>query len=201
MGGKSSRMGTSKAVLTCGGIPFWQKIGSEMAACGPLYLSVARIPRQGEVPEEVSPWDGTVWQQLRGYRLVEDVVEAIGPMGGILSAMGQIEEEAFFVCACDMPFMDRAYIQTLLTTWQEIQTQGQWDALMVRSAEGRIYTTAGIYHKRLLPQLQERIAAGNYRMMALLRESRVYYLDEEKLGSVRKALTNVNTMDDYNDLM
>ena len=53
MGGKSSRMGTSKAVLTYEGIPFWRRIATEMEECGPLYLSVARIPCEGEVPEEV----------------------------------------------------------------------------------------------------------------------------------------------------
>ena len=201
MGGKSSRMGTSKAVLTDEGIPFWKKIGMEMEVCGPLYLSVARIPQPGEIPEEVSPWDASVWQQLREHRLIEDVVEAVGPMGGILSAMEQITEEAFFVCACDMPFMSREYIQILMTKWQEINRTEAWDALMVRNADGRIYTTTGIYHKRLLPQFRQRIAAGNYRMMALLRENKVYYLEEEMLGDARAALTNVNTMEEYKSLV
>ena len=200
MGGKSSRMGTSKAVLTYEGVPFWRKIGTEMAACGPLYLSVARIPRSDEDPSEVSPWGAEVWTQLQEHRLIEDVVEAVGPMGGILSAMEQITEDSFFVCACDMPFMSRRYIQTLLAVWRQINESEEWDALMVLGADGRIYTTTGIYHKRLLPQFRQRIADGNYRMMALLRENRVYYLDEESLGEARKALENVNTMEDYKKL-
>lgn len=201
MGGKSSRMGTSKAVLTYEGVPFWKRIATEMKDCGPLYLSVARIPREGEVHEEVSPWDGSVWRQLKEYRLIEDVVEAVGPMGGILSAMEQIKEDVFFVCACDMPFMSREYIQILSDTWRKINAEGEWDALMVRNADGRIYTTTGIYHKRLKPQFQQRITEGNYRMMALLRENRVYYLEEESLGEARKALENVNTMEDYKRLV
>ncbi len=201
MGGKSSRMGTSKAVLTYEGIPFWKRIATEMEVCGPLYLSVAHIPSEDEVPEEVSPWDAAVWQQLSQHRLVEDVVKAVGPMGGILSAMEQIREDAFFVCACDMPFMDRGYIRILQDTWHQINAEGQWDALMVRNADGRIYTTTGIYHKRLAEQFRQRIADGNYRMMALLRENRVYYLDEEILGDARRALENVNTMEDYKKLV
>jgi len=201
MGGKSSRMGTSKAVLMLEGVPFWKRIATAMETCGPIYLSVAHIPSEEEVPEKVSPWDDKVWQQLRQHRLVEDVVEAVGPMGGILSAMEQIRENAFFVCACDMPFMSREYIQILLDTWRQIQREGDWDALMVRNADGRIYTTTGIYHKRLADQLRQRIADGNYRMMALLRENRVYYLDEESLGEARKALENVNTMEDYKRLV
>jgi len=201
MGGKSSRMGTSKAVLTYEGIPFWKRIATEMEACGPLYLSVARIPREGESPEKVSPWDDFVWQQLHEHRLVEDVVEAVGPMGGILSAMEQIQEDAFFVCACDMPFMNREYIRLLSDTWHQITAEGEWDALMVRNADGRIYTTTGIYSKRLAEQFRQRIADGNYRMMALLRENRVYYLEEESLGEARKALENVNTMEEYKRLV
>lgn len=201
MGGKSSRMGTSKAVLTYEGIPFWKRIATEMESCGPLYLSVARIPRLGEIPEEVSPWDASVWQQLQEHRLVEDVVEAVGPMGGILSAMEQITEDAFFVCACDMPFMNRDYIRLLSDTWRQITAEGEWDALMVRNGDGRIYTTTGIYSKRLADQFRQRIADGNYRMMALLRENRVYYLEEENLGEARKALENVNTMEEYKRLV
>lgn len=201
MGGKSSRMGTSKAILTYEGIPFWKRIATAMEACGPLYLSVARIPADGEVPEMVSPWDDRVWRQLRRHHLVEDVVEAVGPMGGILSAMEQIREDAFFVCACDMPFMNEDYIQHLLTVWTQINEREEWDALMVRNADGRIYTTTGIYHKRLADQFRQRIADGNYRMMALLRENRVYYLEEESLGEARKALENVNTMEDYKRLV
>lgn len=201
MGGKSSRMGTSKAILTYEGISFWKRIATEMEVCGPLYLSVARIPREGEVAEEVSPWDDSVWQQLHEYRLIEDVVEAVGPMGGILSAMEQIREDAFFVCACDMPFMNREYIRLLSDTWRQITAEGEWDALMVRNADGRIYTTTGIYSKRLADQFRQRIADGNYRMMALLREARVYYLEEENLGEARKALENVNTMEEYKRLV
>lgn len=201
MGGKSSRMGTSKAVLTYEGIPFWKRIATEMEACGPLYLSVARVPREGEIHEEVSPWGACVWDQLKAHRLVEDVVEAVGPMGGILSAMEQITEDAFFVCACDMPFMNRDYIRLLSDTWRQISTEEQWDALMVRNADGRIYTTTGIYSKRLAEQFHQRIADGNYRMMALLRENRVYYLEEESLGEARRALENVNTMEEYKRLV
>ena len=201
MGGKSSRMGTSKAVQTYEGIPFWRRIATEMKECGPLYLSVARIPRKGEVPEEVSPWDDNVWKQLHEYRLIEDVVEAVGPMGGILSAMEQITEDAFFVCACDMPFMNREYIRILQETWQRITAEEEWDALMVRNADGRIYTTTGIYSKSLAEQFRQRIAEGNYRMMALLRENRVYYLEEESLGEAKKALENVNTMEEYKRLV
>ena len=98
MGGKSSRMGTSKAILTYEGIPFWKRIATAMEACGSLYLSVAKIPADGEEPERVSPWDDKVWQQLRRHCLVEDVVEAVGPMGGILSAMEQIREDCGINC-------------------------------------------------------------------------------------------------------
>ena len=201
MGGKISRMGTSKAMLTMKGLPFWKKIGMEMEACGPLYLSVARVPQDGEDPGQVSPWDAAVWEELKQHRLVQDTVEAVGPMGGILSAMEQIAEDSFFVCACDMPFMNREYIRLLMDIWNEIHETEEWDALMVRGSDGRIYTTAGIYHKRFMPQFQERIAQGNYRMMALLRDNHVYYLDEESLGEAGKALENINTMEDYQRLV
>ena len=53
----------------------------------------------------------------------------------------------------------------------------------------------------LAEQFRQRIVEGNYRMMALLRENRVYYLEEESLGEAKKALENVNTMEEYKRLV
>jgi molybdopterin-guanine dinucleotide biosynthesis protein A len=121
-------------------------------------------------------------------------------MGGIYSAMRGLEEDAFFVCACDMPLMSRGYIEALLAFWRERSEKEVWDGLMVRNRQGRIYTTAGIYHRRMLPVLEEKIRQGNYRMMAFLRECRVGYLEEESLGEQSRALTNINTVEDYEKL-
>ena len=199
MGGKSSRMGTSKAMLSYKGVPFWKHITEEMSHCGPVYLSVAKVP-QTEEETETTPWSASVWEELKQYPLITDEVEAIGPMGGIYSALRQIKEDAVFVSACDMPRMNRAYIQYLLDTWNRISRTEDWDALMIRGAEGRIYTTAGIYHKCLLPAIHTRIQEGNYRMMVLLRQSKIYYIEETALGSLGNALTNVNTLEDYKNL-
>lgn len=208
MGGKSSRMGTSKAWLLYQGIPFWKKIAAELEACGPLYLSVARNrKKEGEclmteqgclmMTQNREPAERTGGTEKR---MVTDEVDGIGPMGGIYSAMRQIEEPSFFVCACDMPLMSRHYVEALLKVWRRISVEEEWDGLMVRSGDGRIYTTAGIYHKRMLPRLEKQICQENYRMMGLLRGSRICYLEEESLGNLAEALTNVNTMEDYRRL-
>lgn len=204
MGGKSTRMGTSKAKLLYNGVPFWKKISEEMSSCGPLYLSVARTPVVSEMASETERFGSVPMSaaedELAGYRLVQDEIDGIGPMGGIYSAMRQIREESFFVCACDMPLMSRQYIETLLEIWRGLPAEEEWDGLMVRDKEGRIYTVAGIYHKRMLSDLEARIHEGNYRMMALLRNRRIYYVEEERIASFSEALTNVNTMEDYKGL-
>lgn len=191
MGGKSTRMGTSKAELLYEGEPFWKRIAGQMAACGPLYLSVAK--------------DGADAAKEQGCvsccGVVSDEVEAVGPMGGIYSAMRRLEEDAFFVCACDMPLMSRAFIEALLACWRERSEKEGWDGLMVRNRQGRIYTTAGIYHRKMLPLLEEKIRRGSYRMMAFLKECRIGYLEEESLGEISMALVNVNTAGDYEKLI
>ena len=190
MGGKSTRMGTAKAQLLYEGEPFWKRIAGQMAACGPLYLSVAKNSEYTAKENLFVPCRG----------VIPDEIEAVGPMGGIYSAMRGLEEDAFFVCACDMPLMSRGYIEALLAFWRERSEKEVWDGLMVRNRQGRIYTTAGIYHRRMLPVLEEKIRQGNYRMMAFLRECRVGYLEEESLGEQSRALTNINTVEDYEKL-
>jgi len=196
MGGRSTRMGTSKAELLYEGQPFWQRIAGQLASCGPLYLSVARGQRVKESRE--APWAFSV----RG--LIEDQLEGIGPMGGLYTAMCQTEAPSFFVCACDMPLMSGAFVEHLLGIWRGLSEplpgEEPWDGVMVRSAAGRIYATAGIYSRRLRRELERRIRAGDYRMMDVLRSSHIYYVEEESLGELAQALTNVNTMEEYGRL-
>ena len=143
MGGKSSRMGQDKAQLLLGGQPFWKKIAQELSACGRLYLSVSQTCDE---------------KALEGYPIIRDVVPDCGVMGGLYSAFQAIEEDLLFACACDMPFVNRRFIRWMLNRWEEeVQKGRQWDGIVVCGDDGKTYTTAALYHRRLQGKLEERI--------------------------------------------
>ncbi len=195
MGGNSTRMGTSKAELVWEGKTFAERIAGELSQCGPLYLSLSTDTPHSPLQEK--------------YPCITDRENHIGPIGGISAVLHQIPEEACFICACDMPMMSTAYIKRICELWNKLHqdntkditanSRNAADALLVKSEYGRFYTTAGIYSKSILPNIDKQIQQGNYRLRDLLRISRVSYVDEDSLGSLRAALTNVNTMKDYFD--
>ncbi len=180
-GGNSSRMGTPKSELIWEDKTFAERIADEMAQCGPVYLSVSA---------------DTVPPRAAGrFPCIIDEADHVGPLGGISAVFHRTDADAIFVGACDMPFMTAAYIDRLCEIWN-IPSDGTRDALLVRDEGGRIYTTAGIYHRRLLPDIDQAIADGNFRLRDLLRTHPVSYLPKENLGDLKKALTNINTAQD-----
>ncbi|MCD8301296.1 MAG: molybdenum cofactor guanylyltransferase [Clostridiales bacterium] len=193
MGGNSTRMGTSKGELVWEGKAFAEKIAGELSLCGPVYLSLSEDTPHSTLQEK--------------YPCIVDSENHIGPIGGISAVLHQISEDSCFVCACDMPFMSAAYVNQIRKLWhnfhQDIpedltaRSGNVVDALLVKGKDGRIYTTAGIYRKSILPNIDKQIYQGNYRLRDLLEISKVSFIDELSLGILRKSLININTMEEF----
>ncbi|MEF9958468.1 MAG: molybdenum cofactor guanylyltransferase [Niameybacter sp.] len=179
MGGKSSRMGQNKAWLTYKGVPFWEGLVEELKSCGPVYLSV----------------DCKANKPCEDYPVLIDAYREIGPLGGIYTALSQIPEPYLFVCACDMPHVDRSFIQKLMSYVDE-----RWEGVMVQDRQGRAYATAGIYSKKMLPLMKKMIEEKNYRLQYLLRQSHVCYVTLEEMGMAENVVMNVNTPEEYTKL-
>ncbi|MCD8364511.1 MAG: molybdenum cofactor guanylyltransferase [Clostridiales bacterium] len=180
-GGYSRRMGQNKANLKIGDQTFAEKIAAELSSCGPVYLSVSA----DVAPDLTANID---------YPRIVDEIPHIGPLGGISASMHRINADTFFVCACDMPRMNAAFVHRLMQIRNQFNNP---DALLVRNQNGRVYTTAGLYHRSLLPQIDKQIRDKNYRLRDLLIKSNVFYVDEENLGELKNCLDNINTMKDY----
>ncbi len=186
MGGFASRMGQPKSELLLKGVPFGAKIAAALSAVAPVYLSCS-------ADTLVSDWQ-------KDYPVLTDEISHIGPMGGILSAMHQVDADVYFFCACDQPYMTAEFLQLLSNKWDSQLNEGL-DALLVKGENGRIYTTAGLYGKRLLPKLSVCVAAGDYRLHRLLAGCKVAYIEEATLGPLSKSLVNINTPEEYKNLL
>ena len=184
MGGKSSRMGQDKAQLLLGGQPIWKKIAQELSACGRLYLSVSQTCDE---------------KALEGYPIIRDVVPDCGVMGGLYSAFQAIEEDLLFACACDMPFLNRRFIRWMLNRWEEeVQKGRQWDGIVVCGDDGKTYTTAALYHRRLQGKLEENVRKKRLRMHTFVREeANILLLPMEEVTSFSRCFQNINTPEDY----
>ena len=99
-GGKSTRMGEDKGLISYHGIPqrdyLYQLLNK---ICDATYMSVREDQRK-EMHAEVN--------------LIVDSNEFSGPYNGLLSAHRQFPEVAWLVLACDLPLMDEQMLHELV---------------------------------------------------------------------------------------
>ena len=145
-GGKSRRMGTDKAMLSAEGIPNAERLlralSGEDSPCTDVWLSIGT---------------GESYPAIQAQK-VSDRFPGCGPMGGLEAALTVCREEYLFVTPVDTPFADAQMARELMTCM--VNAPGQRDAVLVIDGGGRLQTLLGIYHKRVLPSLTQRLADG-----------------------------------------
>lgn len=175
-GGKNRRMdGKKKLFLTYQGETFLQRIQKSMDEFPVIYLSV----------------DEKTSYQEAGLPMIEDLYAEIGPIGGIYSGLSTCPEEALFVAACDMPFLTKQSVRTILSVYEkEKKNVVAWD-------NRRVHPLLGIYTKDVLPVLSEMIEKGRYKMMDLLEQIEHIRAD---ISSEPETVRNINSLQDYEKL-
>ena len=171
-GGKSSRMGTDKALLKYQGNTILSHLQQTFQNFEERLLS-----------RNLTSSTCDNWIQI------SDLHQGIGPMGGIHSALTYAQSDALVVCACDTPYITQALIDKL------IQTYHGEDVLLVKTSDERLHPLCGIYHKRILPSLESHIKDGHYRLMKWIETLHysIIPLDEDESA----LLVNFNTPEDY----
>ena len=94
-GGRSSRMGTDKAMVLCGGTPLIRRVASEVAAAaGSVKIAGRDI--------------------CSDFRSVPDRYPGFGPVGGVATALEDSCSEWTLIVACDMPGVQCEWLRVLL---------------------------------------------------------------------------------------
>ena len=165
-GGKSSRMGSNKALILLNGKSIAQYITDTLQQVFPqVYISGKAF----SAPDIVCN--------------IPDSDPNKGPMGGICASLAYLKEDAFFA-PCDMPFLSQGLIKEILAK----SVKGSPN--VVRCA-GKVYPTVGIYPYVVLPALQQALAANKLKMVAFLSENQVHYIDLPE--HYAPFLQNINT--------
>ena len=99
-GGKSTRMGRDKGLLSYHGIPQREYLYQQMRPlCREVFLSIR--------PEQEDTIPG-------GFACITDENKYRGPLNGLLSAHHAYPDAAWLVVACDLPLVDRGVLEYLL---------------------------------------------------------------------------------------
>lgn len=133
--------------------------------------------------------------EVAGYRNVVDAVPGLGPLSGIAAGLDSAETPWLLVLAGDMPRIDPAVIELVLSR------AGEADAVGIRIA-GRAEPLFSLLRVAVWrPIARARLAARQLRVSALLTEesARVHWIEEAELRAVDpqlRSLHNVNTPED-----
>ncbi len=169
-GGASRRMGRDKLFVTVDGQPLLEHT---LAACHSVFENVALVAKSSEKFSDFS------------LPVIIDYPNALGPLGGVIAALANCQDEACFVVAADLADIDTSTIKALCANYSGEDYLGLLEA-------GNIQPLCGIYSKHTLETF-----------IAVAKENRPYRLWEivKELNSrflpVKKTIwRNINTPDD-----
>lgn len=179
-GGKSQRMGTNKAFLSHEDRPFIEHILKSVSIFDQVIIMANDVES---------------YQHL-GVDIVPDQYPGCGPMSGLQAGLSVAKHAYCLLVPCDMPNIDEKIVSFVAENIEE-----GYDAFIPQTADGKVHPLLAIYHKRILPQVEESLDQGHYKMMRFLDQLKVKHIDvNEKIFDVKRILSNVNTPEEFQRL-
>ena len=181
-GGRSSRMGSPKALLPFDGEPLIVHIVRRLES---LFSEIVVVAAPG--------------QQLPSMPVdvVHDEVAFQGPVGGIYYGLRASTKEFAFVTSCDSAFASMPLIGHLLAF------RADYDVVVPRW-EGRLQPMLAVYRKTVVPVLEKQLAAGELRPVQLFEKVRTRIVNEDEVRHFDPEGTsffNMNTPGDYEEAL
>lgn len=134
-----------------------------------------------------------------GMPMIGDVVAQRGPLTGIFSVLLNIKDDAIFVAACDMPFLNERLVRYMADRYNDFNSAtNKWDAV-IPVFEGDPQPLLGIYSKNILGIIEARLNKGLKKLKDMLTEINVLYIKEEEVKQIDpegRSFLNINTMED-----
>lgn len=181
-GGKSSRMGTNKALLKFDEKTNVERIKDELKHVFDDIILVTNNPET---------------YQFLNIKTVSDQFPGSGPLAGIHAGLEASDYEENIVVACDMPFITAELAESL------VKALKHHDAV-VPVVNGRRHPLFAAYQKRISREAKACIENGSLRMKHMLDQLNVRYQDEDILqlygeGNLERIFFNMNHPEEYED--
>lgn len=173
-GGKSSRMGTDKALIDVKGKKLIEySIAVMKQICGHIIISASN----------------PVYEKF-GFPIVADSFQGIGPIAGLEACLRYSKTKINLVAPCDSPFLS---INLFRETLKE--TAG-YEAAVPILQDGKVEPLAGYYSKEALPTIIQQIEKGDYKLQNLLKAMNTKYVSITNPAY----LMNINTPRDLRNI-
>ena len=147
-GGKSTRMGTEKALLPLKGRPMIQYVADTLAAGFSEVIVVGGDKeRFGFLKLEIVP----------------DVFEGCGPLGGIQAALNRAKPLPVFVLSCDTPFIPAEMVDYVMNFKAAAPTK-------IATFDGVLQPLCGLYDGTSLSAIEDDIHKGKYSVLKTIQK-------------------------------
>ena len=181
-GGKSTRMGTDKALLR------WQE--------GTL------LDHLLDVAHELTPHVCIVAAREKfaryGALVIEDIYPGCGPLGGIHAGLSSTASEWNLMLAVDLPLVNQPLLSYLVARAQESDA-----TITVPNVGGGLQPLCAVYRRAFRELAKRSLEAGENKIDRLFARVKTRTIEEEELlraGFSREAFRNVNTREDLEDV-
>ncbi len=175
-GGKSSRMGEDKGLKLLNGKPMIQYVIEVILP----YFSGIKINT------------GNVKYADLGYELIPDTIPEKGPMGGIYTALKNSSTTEIFIISCDTPFITPAVVSHLLN-------QPRNNHAIVASYNQEIQPLFGIYNRKILPLIEEKMNQNQLKMKGFLQEIQAEIVEMNEIEK-NPVFLNINTKEEFKNI-
>ena len=177
-GGRSSRMGSDKALLPIGHRNLLQLTldKARQLALQPVVVgSRSRYDQYGEV--------------------IEDVIPGCGPLGGIHAALNATQTDLNLILSVDMPLLTTDFLRWLLQL-----ASANCALAIVPEAEGRFQPLCSVYRRAAQPEVERALRMRDYkvdRLFSLLPTRFIPQSEWLAAGFPPDIFRNVNTPEEY----
>ena len=179
-GGKSSRMGQTKALLPFDGEPLIVHTVRRLAQLFPDIVVVA-------APDQELP--------SLPVTLVHDDVGYQGPVGGICYGLQAAQRDVCFVTSCDAPFLQLALLTHLVSRGRDYDVVAPfW--------QDRLQPLLAVYRRSVVPLLQGQLERGELRPILLYKKVPTLEVGPDEILQFDPdgySFRNMNSPQDYQD--
>ena len=185
-GGKSTRMGSPKALLPFGPETMLQRV---VRLLGSVVTPIVVVSSR----EQALPL-------LPGYaRIARDDREGRGPLEGLRAGLSALPDsaEAAYVTSCDVPLLVPGFVRLM------VDLLGDHD-IAVMDIDGFPHPLSAVYRRALLPHVEALLASDRLRptyLFEAVRTRRVTPAEVESVDPNLMTLRNLNTPQDYQDAL
>jgi molybdenum cofactor guanylyltransferase len=181
-GGKSTRMGTSKAMLAFGPETMLQRVVRLLGSVvSPIVVVAAREQQLPALPDDVL--------------IARDEREARGPLEGLRAGLKALPDfvESAYVTSCDVPLLVPAFVERV------IELLGEHD-IAVMEIDGFAHPLSAVYRRGTLPHVESLLVQDRLRPAFLfdaVRTRRIQPAEMRPVDPELRTLRNLNTREDY----